>query len=444
MAQQKSPPYSKESEEAIISCLLMNSELIQDIAEILSVEDFYERRCRVVYQAMITLSLRAVTADLTTISDHLRERKELDMVGSSWLAEKLDALPSSVVWKDYVKIVREKSLLRAVLTHAGEITQKCYQDWENVDEFLNEVEAGAYALATKQTKSRAYSAAELVYHTLQQIDTLRKHSGDLLGVPTGLKRLDENLSGLQKSDLIIIAARPGMGKTSCCLSFVAHAALVKNVPGLIFSLEMSRDQLMMRMLCSEARLNHSAVRNGYLSDRDYPQLAEAAGKIESAPIFIDDRPSNGILQICSMARRMKREKGIGLIAIDYLQLSHGTTKDANLVQEYGEICQRLKGLARELEVPVICLSQLNRQVEYRTDKRPASADLRGSGNIEEAADVIMMLYRDEVYYPDSKDKGIVEINITKQRQGPTGINKFAFIKEYMRFEDLHNGDTYEL
>ena len=355
-------------------------------------------------------------------------------------------MPTAANIAYYARIVREKAILRSLITTATEIATRGYEEQGNVEEFLDTAEKVIFDISEKKIKASFVAVGDMITDTLKTIDKLYQRKEMVTGVPTGYEDLDKITAGLQPSDLIIVAGRPGMGKTAFALNIAANAAYA-GVGAAVFSLEMAKEQLVLRMLCSEARVNSSKVRSGYLGERDFPQLAKAAGRLHEAPIYIDDTPAISVLELRAKARRLLRDrsKKVGLIVVDYLQLMRGMGNANNREQEISEISRSLKALAKELSVPVIALSQLNRRVEDRTGSRPQMSDLRESGAIEQDADVIMFIYREEVYDKNNDDvKGKAEVIIDKQRNGPTGTINLTFIGEYTRFENYTERDDYGL
>ncbi|MEE8207043.1 MAG: replicative DNA helicase, partial [Nitrospinaceae bacterium] len=334
------------------------------------------------------------------------------------------------------KIIREKKVLRDLIETATEIVTSSYEDSDDADEILDKAERSIFEISEKRTKRSFFSIKEIVKSSFDSIEKLFEKPGMITGVETGFRELDQLTSGLQPSDLIIIAGRPSMGKTSLALDIARFAACKRRVPTAIFSLEMSKEQLGLRMLCAEARVSSVKLRTGFLASSDWPNLTAAAGRISEAPIFIDDSPQLGTLDIRARSRRLKAEHSLGLIIVDYLQLMHVSKKIENRQLEISEISRGLKGLAKELNLPIVALSQLSRAVENRTDKRPLLSDLRESGSIEQDADVVAFIYRDEVYDSKTAKAGIAEILIRKQRNGPIGDVELAFLKEFTRFENL--------
>jgi len=444
----KVPPQNLEAESSVLGGVLLDNEAINRVLELLTPEDFYRETHRKIFRAMIELSDRTEPVDLITLSDFLKARGELEAVGgTSYLASLADLVPTAANISYYARIVREKAILRHLITAATEIATRGFEERGNVDEFLDMAEKVIFDISEKKIKSSFVMVGDIIKDSIKTVERLYERKEMVTGVPTGFKDLDQLTAGLQPSELIIIAGRPSMGKTAFALNIATNAALNAGIGVALFSLEMAKEQLVLRMLCSEARVDNSKVRAGYLGERDFPKLVMAAGKLAEAPIYIDDTPAISVLELRAKARRLvrDREKKVGLIVVDYLQLMRGVGSANNREQEISEISRSLKALAKELNVPVIGISQLNRQVESRKPPKPILADLRESGAIEQDADVILFIYRDEVYNEDSQDKGTAEIIIGKQRNGPTGKVKLTFLGEYTRFENYANtgyGETY--
>lgn len=443
------PPQSLDAEESVLGGVLLDMHALDRVVEVMNVDDFYRESHRKIFRAMLALTERGEPIDLVTLTDALKARGELQEVGgATYLAELIDKVPSAANIVHYARIVREKAVLRTLINVSNEIASRCYNGEEDIERFLDEAERLIFDVSEKRVRPSFFKMSDLIMDTVKTVEKLYERKELVTGVPTGFLDLDRMTAGLQPSDLIIVAARPSMGKTSFVLNIAQYVALHANTAVGIFSLEMSKEQLVLRMLCSEARVDNAKVRTGYLGERDFPRLAMAAGRLAEAPIFIDDTPAQNVLELRAKARRLKREANVGLVIIDYLQLMRGLSAQENRTQELSEISRSLKSLAKELNVPVVALSQLNRQVEQRADKKPVMSDIRESGSIEQDADVIMFIYRDEVYKPDSQDEGVAEIIIGKQRNGPTGTIRLAFRREYTRFDNLVEhleppGDTTE-
>jgi replicative DNA helicase len=439
----KLPPQNIEAEESILSSILIDSNSLIDIIEILSPEDFYRTAHQKIFAAITELFSKSEAIDLVTVSNHLKEKGNLDGVGgSSYLAKLIDTVPLAVNIEHYARIIRDKSSLRRLIEKANLIVTRCFEDRGEVDEVINFAEKSIYEIAESKIKKSFFSVSDLINGNIDSLEERQGSGTTLTGVPTGFTRLDQLTSGLQGSDLIILAARPAMGKTSLALNMARNAAVDANVPVAVFSLEMSKEQLSMRLLTAEARIDSSRLRGGFFNDDDWTRLTNAAGVLEQAPIYIDDSADVTPMDIRAKCRRLKSDKGLGLVIIDYIQLMRGSKANERRDLEVSEISRSLKILAKELNVPVVALSQLNRMLEQRSDKRPMLSDLRESGSLEQDADIVAFIYRDEVYNQDENNpnRGKAEIILGKQRNGPVGVAHLAFLKAYTRFEDLaHDG-----
>jgi replicative DNA helicase len=441
----KVPPQNLEAESSVLGGILLENDAVNIVLELLRPEDFYRESHRKVFRAMIELTDRSEPVDLITLSEYLKSRGELDAVGgSAYLASLADFVPTAANIAYYARIVREKSILRSLIRTATEIATRGYEEQGNVEEFLDTAEKVIFDISEQKIKASFVAVGDMIKDTLKTVEKLYERKEMVTGVPTGYEDLDKLTAGLQPSDLIIVAGRPSMGKTAFSLNIAANAAFA-GVGVAVFSLEMAKEQLVLRMLCSEARVNNSKVRSGYLAERDFPKLANAAGRLHEALIYIDDTPAISVLELRAKARRLVRDrtKKVGLIVIDYLQLMRGMGGASNREQEISEISRSLKALAKELAVPVIAISQLNRRVEDRGDRRPMMSDLRESGAIEQDADVIMFIYRDEVYNQNSEQKGKAEIIVAKQRNGPIDTVELTFLNEFMRFENYTPRDEFD-
>lgn len=442
----KLPPQNIEAEESILSAVLIDSSALLDIVEILSPEDFYRTAHQKIFAAITELFAKSEPIDLVTVANNLKEKGQLeDMGGATYLAQLIDTVPLAVNAEHYAKIIRDKSSLRKLIARANIIVNRCFEDRGDVDEVINFAEKSIFEISENKIKKSFFPVSDLINGN---IDTLEERQGSglmLTGIPSGFTRLDQLTSGFQRSDLIIVAARPAMGKTSFALNVARNAAVDANVPVAVFSLEMSKEQLSMRLLTSEARIDSARLRGGFFNDDDWERLTNAAGILEQAPIYIDDSADVTPMDIRAKARRLKADKGLGLVVIDYLQLMRGSTSKERRDLEISEISRSLKILAKELNVPVIALSQLNRMLEQRSDKRPMLSDLRESGALEQDADLVAFIYRDEVYNQDENNpnRGKAEIILGKQRNGPVGTAFLTFLKSYTRFEDLAHGSYFE-
>jgi replicative DNA helicase len=436
---QKVPPHNIEAEQSILSAILIENNTLPEVLEILSDQDFYREAHRKIFKAMVELFERNEPADLVTLTNLLKERGQLGSLGgASYLAELVDTVPMAVNAAHYAKIVQEKASLRRLIEQAASITTRCFEDKGDVEEILDFAERSIFDISENKIKPSFYVLGDILTDTYKAVEEAYENKVLVTGVPTGFRGLDEKTSGLQPGDLIVIAGRPSMGKTALALNIARNASLETGEPAAIFSLEMSKEQLSLRMLSAEARIDSSRMRGGFLSERDLARINRAAGALYDIPIYIDDSPAISALEIRAKTRRMKMDKGVGLVVIDYLQLMRGRASAERRDLEISEISRSLKALAKELNIPVVALSQLNRKVEDRTNKRPVLSDLRESGAIEQDADVILFIYRDEVYHKeeDNPNKGIAELILAKQRNGPIGAVKLAFLETYTRFEDL--------
>ncbi len=440
----KLPPQNIEAEQSVLGGILIENKAINRVMEILTEDDFYREAHRKIYSAIINLSERDEPADLITLTNELKRMNQLESVGgASYIASLIDSVPTAANIEYYARIVKEKSILRRLIQTSTEIITQCYEEQGDVEAFLDEAERAIFEISERRIKPSFYPIREIVKSSFKTIERLYEKKELVTGVPSGFKELDQKTAGFQPSDLIIVAGRPSMGKTAFCLNLAQYAAIEKRIPVAIFSLEMSKEQLVLRMLCSEAMVEGTRLRTGFLHESDWPKLTLAAGNLSDAPIFIDDTPALSILELRAKARRLNAEHGLGMIIIDYLQLMRGRSKAESRQQEISEISRSLKALAKELNIPVIAVSQLSRKTEERTGNRPQLSDLRESGAIEQDADLILFLYRDEVYNrsEDNPNRGKAEVIIGKQRNGPTGKIELAYLDKFTTFKDLYRGDS---
>ncbi|OGP80281.1 MAG: replicative DNA helicase [Deltaproteobacteria bacterium RBG_16_49_23] len=438
----KIPPQNIEAEQAVLGGILIENEAINRVMEILSPDDFYRDGHRKLYGALIDLSDRDEPADLITMTNELRKRDQLDAIGgASYLAFLIDSIPTAANIEYYAKIVREKSVLRKLIETSTEIITQSYQDRGDVENFLDEAEKAIFEISERRVRPSFYSIREVVKDSLDTISKLYEKKEHITGVPSGFKELDKMTAGFQPSDLIIVAGRPSMGKTAFCLNIAQYAAIERKTPSAIFSLEMSKEQLVIRMLCSQSQVEGNRLRTGFLHESDWTKLTLAAGTLYEAPIFIDDTAALSALELRAKARRLKAEHRVGLLVIDYLQLMKGRARVESRQQEISEISRSLKGLAKELNIPIIAVSQLSRKTEERHGNRPQLSDLRESGAIEQDADVILFLFREEVYNRQEENQGKAELIIGKQRNGPIGKVDLAFLDKFTTFKDLYKGET---
>jgi len=440
----KLPPQNLDAERSVLGSMLIDNESIHRVVEALSAEAFYREAHRKIFSAVIDLYQRNEPADLVTVTTELKSKGWLEEAGgATYLSSLVDNIPSSANAAAYARIVREKALRRMLIEGATEIAERGYQEEGDVEHFVDQAEKIILEVAQRRIRQSFISVREIVKDSFKAIEQLYERKELITGVPTGYRELDRLTSGLQRSDLIVVAGRPSMGKTALALNMAEHAAVEGGHKVAIFSLEMSKEQLVQRLLCSRAEVDATKLRGGFLGESDWPKLTRAAGLLSEAPIFIDDTPAINALEVRAKARRLMREHGLDLIVVDYLQLMRGIGRSESREREISEISRALKALAKELAVPVVALSQLNRGVEARQDKRPQLADLRESGAIEQDADVIAFIYRDEMYNRESPDAGKAEVIVGKQRNGPTGKVKLAFRGNITRFDDLaHGPDDY--
>ena len=434
---QRLPPQNLEAETSVLGAVLLENEALNRVLEILKEDDFYRNAHRRIFSAILHLYEHSEPVDLITLSEVLKTRGELDDVGGvEYLNSLVNAVPTAANISYYAKIIKEKAILRKLINRATEIVSQSYSNSGDVDEFIDQAERTIFEISEDRVRPSFYPIKDLIKSSFKTIERLYEKRQLITGVPTGFQRLDELTSGLQPSDLIIIAGRPSMGKTALALNIAQNASVQAAIPAAIFSLEMSKEQLALRMLCSEAKVDAHRLRGGFLSEADWPKLTRAAGSLSEAPLFIDDTPGLSALEMRAKTRRLKIEHNLGLVIVDYLQLMRGRASADSREQEISDISRSLKALAKELAIPVIALSQLNRRVEERGDKRPQLSDLRESGAIEQDADVILFLYREEVYNKSEENRGKAELIIGKQRNGPTDKVDLAFLDKYTRFENL--------
>ncbi|MEK6689277.1 MAG: replicative DNA helicase [Gemmatimonadota bacterium] len=437
----RTPPWNPEAEQAVIGAMLIDQDAALRALELLDHSMFYREGHRRVFRAMAALLERRVVIDYVTLRDELARRGELDDAGGvEYLAELVDVAPTAANLDFHAGIVRDKAILRRLIDTATGIITEAYAGRSSANELLDTAESRVFHISQERRDAGFTRIKEMLWPTMERIETLHRSGKKITGVPSGFVELDELTSGFQKSELIIVAARPSMGKTAFCLNIATHAAL-ENMGVAIFSLEMSKDALVQRMLCAEARVDSQLVRRGMLRDHDFTKLARAAGILQGCPIWIDDTPAQTLLEVRSKARRLKAESELGMIVVDYLQLMRSPEYSENRVQEISDISRSLKALARELEVPVVALSQLSRASEQRGgERKPILSDLRDSGAIEQDADVVIFIHRPEMYQKEDSEgrslEGVAEILIAKHRNGPTGNLDLHFEKSITRFDNL--------
>lgn len=433
------PPQDPDAEESLISAILLDNRVLLDILEILQPEDFYKPSLQKIFAAIKELFSKNEPVDLVTLANILKMAGQLEKVGgAAYLARLVDTVPIATNAQHYAKIVYDKACLRRLIEKANDISKKCFADRGDIDEIIDFAERSILTISENKTKPSFVHISSILEDNMDALDERQKNKALVTGVPSGFEKLDVLTSGFQKSDLLIIAARPSMGKTALALNIIKNATVDAGIPSAIFSLEMSKEQLSLRMLCAEARVDSARLRGGFLGKEDWQSLNFAAGVLSEAPIYIDDSPDISVMEIRAKSRRLKMDKNLGLIFIDYLQLmkTHGSTERRDL--EISEISRSLKSLSKELDLPVIALSQLNRKLEERADKRPQLSDLRESGALEQDADVVMFIYRDEVYNKDENNpnRGKAELIVAKQRNGPVGVVYLTFLNTYTRFESI--------
>ncbi|MFZ5796963.1 MAG: replicative DNA helicase [Desulfobulbaceae bacterium] len=435
------PPQNLEAEQAVLGTILLQDNSLVKIIELLEPEDFYREAHKTIFRAMLQLFENREPYDLISLTNLLRDQNKLDLVGGpAYLASLTDVIPFSGTLIHHANIIRQKSILRRLIQTSNDVATRCYQEQDDIDRLVDEAEQTIFEIASTKKTQGFQPMSKIVPRAFARVELLFERKEHITGQATGFNELDHMTAGFQPSDLVILAARPSMGKTALAMNFVQHAAVVDKKPVAVFSLEMSMDQLALRMLCSLGKIDSQRIRTGRLKPRDWENLNRATGYLSDAPIFIDDSPGLSVLEMRAKARRLKSEHDLGLVVIDYLQLMRGRGNIENRAQEISEISRSLKAMAKELDVPVIALSQLNRSLESRPDKRPKLSDLRESGAIEQDADVIIFIYRDDVYRPseDNPNRNIAEIIIGKQRNGPIGTVKLTFLAQYTSFESYSN------
>ena len=422
--------------------ILLDNQAINVCLERIRAEDFYKAAHQTIFEAMAALSDKREPIDVITLGQQLRSMGQFDNVGGSTALSFLaSAVPNAANVGYYAKVIKEMSIRRRLIHESTDIINSAFELEGEIEEFLDGTEQRILGVSDFRTQTSFSRVSDVVQDSIRLVEKLYDQKEPVTGVPSGLMKLDKMTAGFQPSDLIIVAARPSMGKTALTLGWAQYIGIHHRKPVAFFSLEMSKEQLVLRMLCSESRINNSSVRTGDLSERDFARIVDGASRISEAEIFIDDTPALTITELRAKARRLHRDHPLGIIIVDYLQLARSPAYSHSREQEISDISRSLKALAKELQVPVVALSQLNRSVESRTDKRPMMSDLRESGAIEQDADIIMFIYRDEVYNKESPDKGVAELIISKQRTGPTGAVRVAFSPEYTRFDNLEESDV---
>jgi replicative DNA helicase len=431
------PPHNIDAEQSVLGAMLESREAIANVFEVVQIEDFYKPAHQQIYETIMVLYGRGDPVDAVTLADELRRRGSLEQIGGTpYISGLLDAYPTASSAARYARIVEEHALLRRLIDAGNQIQEIGFAIPEDVNEAIDSSEELVYSVGDKRLRDDYHPIRPLLGESMVEIEQLYERGEPIIGVPSGFSDLDELTAGWHPSNLIIVAARPSMGKSSLMGDFALNAAVRRNIPVIIFSLEMSRQEVVKRFLSSEARVDSQRIQKGTLQEQDWSKLSNALGRLAEAPIFIDDSANVTLMEMRAKCRRLKAKHNLGLVVIDYLQLMQGPSKSENRQQEVSEISRHLKIMARELSVPVLCASQLNRQVEYRSDKRPLLGDLRESGSIEQDSDLVMFIYRDEVYHPDTEARGEAELIIAKHRNGPTGKVNLAFMNQYTKFASL--------
>jgi replicative DNA helicase len=432
----KIPPQNIEAEMAVLGAMLIDEDIIPEILEIIEEDSFYKEEHKIIFSSIVSLFDARKKVDILTVAEDLGKRKVLEKVGgSAYLATLAEFVPTSANATYYARIVKEKSILRSLINNATAIVSLAYKEEEDVNAILDKAEKMIFEISDRRVEGGYVHIKEIIKDGIELIEALYHKKSHITGIPTGFTDFDTRTAGLQKGDLIIVAGRPSMGKSAFVTSIAEHVAVEEKLPVAFFSLEMSKEQLMQRFLCSQAKVDIHKLRTGFLSPSEWPLLTSAAGKLSEAPIYIDDTPAINIFELRAKARRLKSHHDIQLLIIDYLQMIRGVRRGESRQQEISEISQALKSLAKELNIPLIAVSQLSRAVESRADHRPQLSDLRESGAIEQDADLVILLLREEYYNPTPENKGIAEIIIAKQRNGPVGSVYLTFMKEYMKFAD---------
>lgn len=434
----KIPPQNIDAEKSLLGAVLIDEETLADVSEHITEKDFYEKRHAIIYGAMMRLYEKHKPVDLLTLTDELKRKKELDIIGgSTYLTELTNYVPTAAHAEAYAEIIAQKAVRRRLIKASGDISEMSYDEDTSTDELIGKAEAELFSVSDQSLKQDLVSIESILDESFERIEELHRNKGDIRGIKTGYRDLDNMTAGLQRSDLIVLAARPAMGKTTLVTNLAYNVATIAKQSVLFFSLEMSKEQLVDRMLADASGVDAWNIRTGNLSDEDFTKLSEAMGELSEAPIYIDDTPGMSVLEMRTKARRATHEHPLGLVIIDYLQLMQGSSREnGNRVQEISEISRGLKLIARELNVPVIALSQLSRAVESRNPQIPQLADLRESGSIEQDADIVMFIYREAYYNPETERENITDLFIAKHRNGPTGKIELYFHPERLRFMSL--------
>ncbi len=436
----RTPPHSVEAEQAVLGGLMLDSNAWDAVADIIAAGDFYRRDHRLIFEAIVDVAEIRGSCDAVTISEHLERKGRLEEIGGlAYLGTIARDTPSAANVRAYAEIIRERSILRQLVAAGGEIAAAATDSrGRAATDLVDEAERRVFEIAERGSRGKSGFIAikDVLPQTIDRLDMLHQTPGEIRGVPSGFTQLDRKTTGFQPGDLVVIAGRPSMGKTTLAVNIAENAAIAKGVPSAIFSMEMSAEQLTLRLIASLGRVNQTHLRTGNFSEEDWSRIQGAMAQLSVAPLYVDETPALTPTEVRARARRLKRERGLGLIVVDYLQLMQVSGTKENRATEISEISRSLKALAKELQVPVIALSQLNRAVEQRTDKKPVMSDLRESGAIEQDSDVILLIYREEVYDPNTTRRGVADIIIAKQRNGPIGEVQLTFLGEYTRFENL--------
>ena len=430
-------PHNLQAEQRVLGCMLIDKTSIAQATEVLRGDDFYRESHKIIFNAIVELYSKDIPVDMVTLIEHLQSTDKLQAVGGmTYIGELSSSVESTINLNSYVKIVEEKAILRRLIKASADIMEECYTKQDDVPKVLDSAEKRIFDIAEKRTNSDFEPISVVLERGFEQIEKMFNQKGETTGVPTGFPELDAQTSGLQPGDMILVAARPSMGKTTFAMNIAQYAAIREGKSVVIFSLEMSKEQLANKILCAEANIDMLKLRTGNLEDSDWERIERASGPIAASKIFIDDTPGVSIMEMRSKCRRLKIEHGIDLIVIDYLQLMTGSSHSESRQQEVSEISRSIKALAKEMHCPIIALSQLSRAPEQRADHRPMLSDLRESGSIEQDADLVMFLYRDEYYNKESEEKNVAECIIAKQRNGPVGTVKLAWLGQYSKFGRL--------
>ena len=433
----RNPPQNISAEQAALGSMLLQEDAILHGVDILRPEDFYKKAHQNIFKCILELFEKSRGVDLVTLTEELNRKNLLEEIGGvTYLTNLINSVPTAANIEYYIKIIEEKSILRNLINNTTKIISMACEEKEDAKILLDKAEHLVFEISERNIRQSFVPIKEIIQDSYEKIEDLYHREEFITGVPSGYEELDDITTGFQPSELIVVAGRPGMGKTAFCMNIAQYVSIYKNIPVAIFSLEMSKSQLVQRMLCSEARIDAHNLRKGRLVEADWAPLSMAAGRLSSSSIFIDDTAGISCLEIRAKARRLKAQCNLGLVIVDYLQLMQTAGKIENRQQEISEISRSLKSLARELNVPLVAVSQLSRAVEQRIERRPRLSDLRESGAIEQDADLVIFIYREEYYRPKTEKKGIAEIIISKQRNGPTGKVELTFIKEYAKFENL--------